>query len=168
MRFAIRHAALAFVFFLASASLRAQLASNTSLVGNVSDQTGAAVSGAQVRATNQETQESLTASTNEAGYYEFRFLRAGVYTITVTQSGFNTFTARDIQLSANQTVRTDIVMKVGSVDTKVEVTAEIPPIKTDEASVNELISARQTVEIPVANRNPIRLAVTSAPGRAKS
>ncbi len=81
--------------------------------------------------------------------------------MTFTNQGFKTSTVRNIELSANQTVRTDASMQLGSVDTTVEVTADIPPIKTDEASMSELISTRQTVELPVANRNPIRLAVTT-------
>ncbi|NWF82624.1 MAG: TonB-dependent receptor [Bryobacteraceae bacterium] len=146
---------------LAAGSLSAQLASNTSLVGTVSDASGAAVAEAVVRAVNQATGESFSASTNEAGYYEIQFLRAGIYTVTVTRPGFTAATVKDIALSANQTVRTDVQLKVGSVDTKVEVVAEVTPIKTDEAAMNELIGARQTVELPVANRNPIRLAITT-------
>ncbi|MCC6539038.1 MAG: TonB-dependent receptor [Bryobacterales bacterium] len=148
---------------LASAPLFAQLASNTSIVGNVGDASGAAVNGAQVTALNQNTGESLVATTNESGNYEFQFLKAGVYTVTVTQTGFTTSTTKDIQLSANQTVRADFALKIGSVDTKIEVTADIPPIKTDEASISEVISTKATAELPLNGRNPIRLALT-APG----
>jgi len=149
------------LMIMAAGMLFGQLASNTSLVGTVADATGAAAAGVRVRAANQGTGESFTTQTNEAGYYEFQFLRAGVYTLTVTREGFTTSTTKDIELSANQTVRTDVTLNVGSVETKVEVTADNPPIKTDEASVNELISTKQTVELPVTNRNPIKLAVTT-------
>ncbi len=142
-------------------TLFGQLASNTSLVGTVNDASGAAVSGVQVRAQNQGTGEAFSTSTNESGYYEFQFLRAGVYTLTFTKPGFNTSTTKDIELSANQIVRTDVQVRVGAVETKVEVVADVPPIKTDEASVNELISTKQTVELPITNRNPLRLAVTT-------
>jgi hypothetical protein len=58
---------------LIAGNLMGQLASNTSLVGNVTDAAGAAVSGAQVTALNQGTGETLTATTSELGYYDFSF-----------------------------------------------------------------------------------------------
>lgn len=148
---------------VASLYLHAQLASNTSLVGNVTDSSGASLSGAQVTALNQGTGETFSSTSNDAGNYEFQFLRAGSYTITVKKDGFSTASTKDIALNANQTVRTDYSLKVGSVDTRVEVTADIPPIKTEDASISEVISTRSTVELPLNGRNALRLAIT-APG----
>ncbi len=139
----------------------AQLASNTSIVGNVADATGATIAGAQVTALNQLTGETVNTTSNDSGNYEFQFLKAGVYTVTVQKSGFSTTATKDINLSANQTVRSDFALKVGSVDTRVEVTADIPPIKTDEASMNEVISTKSTAELPLNGRNPMRLAITT-------
>jgi len=139
----------------------AQLAGNTSIVGNVVDATGAAVEGTQVTALNQGTQELVTTTTTGAGSYEFQFLKAGSYTVTVKKAGFSSVSTKDILLSANQTVRADFNLQVGSVDSKIEVTADIPPIKTDEASVSEVISAKSTAELPLNGRNPLRLALTT-------
>ena len=139
----------------------AQLAGNTSIVGNVVDATGAAVGGSQVTALNQGTQELLTTATTAAGSYEFQFLKAGSYTVTVKKAGFSTISSKDILLSANQTVRSDFSLQVGSVDSKIEVTADIAPIKTDEASMSEVISAKSTAELPLNGRNPLRLALTT-------
>lgn len=138
-----------------------QLASNTSIVGNVVDASGAPVEGAQITALNQGTQELLNTTTNSAGTYEFQFLKAGSYTVTAQKTGFSTITTKDIALSANQTVRSDFSLKVGSVDSKIEVVADIPPIKTDEASMNEVISTKSTAELPLNGRNPMRLALTT-------
>jgi hypothetical protein len=151
----------AVILLLTSSVLFGQLASNTSLVGNVTDAAGAAVAGAQVTAVNQGTSETLSATTTDAGYYEFQFLKAGVYTVSIQKQGFSTATTKDISLSANQTIRTDVALKVGSVDTKLEVTADIPPIKTDDASVNEVLSTKQTVDLPTPSRNVMRLAITT-------
>ena len=68
-----------------------QLASNTSLVGNVTDPSGALVGGANMVAVNQGTQETYTTTTNAEGFYEFQFVKAGTYTITAQQSGFRDF-----------------------------------------------------------------------------
>jgi len=146
----------------------AQLATNTSIVGKVADTTGAAIHEAQVTARNQETGETLNTTSTEIGTYEFQFLKAGVYTVTVHKPGFSTTSQKDIALSANQTARADFSLNVGSVDTTVEITADIPPIKTDDASVSELISTKSTTELPLNGRNPIKLAATTPgviPGR---
>ena len=143
-----------------------QLASNTSLVGNVIDPSGALVGGANMVAVNQGTQETYTTTTNAEGFYEFQFVKAGTYTITAQQSGFETLAKTGVAVSANQTVRTDFVLKVGEVSAKVEVTADIAPIKTDEAVMNELISTKTTAELPFNGRDAMRLAVTT-PGRAE-
>ncbi|HKR61482.1 MAG TPA: carboxypeptidase-like regulatory domain-containing protein, partial [Pyrinomonadaceae bacterium] len=138
-----------------------QLASNTSLVGNVTDPSGALVGGANMVAVNQGTQETYTTTTNAEGFYEFQFVKAGTYTITAQQSGFETLAKTGVAVSANQTVRTDFVLKVGEVSAKVEVTADIAPIKTDEAVMNELISTKTTAELPLNGRDAMRLAITT-------
>jgi hypothetical protein len=147
--------------FLFAVSAFTQLTTNTSVVGNVVDESGAPITDAKVTLRNQDTGETFTTTTSDAGTYEFQFLKAGVYTVTVQKSGFATTAQKDVNLSANQTVRADFSVKVGSVDTRVEITADIPPIKTDDASVNELITTRSTSELPLNGRNPIRLAATT-------
>jgi len=76
-------------------------------------------------------------------------------------AGFSTTSQKDIAVSTNQTARADFALKVGAVDTTVEITADIPPIKTDDASVSELITTKSTTELPLNGRNPIRLAATT-------
>ncbi len=145
-----------------------QLASNTALVGNVSDASGAPVAAAQVVALNEGTQETFTAATNADGYYEIPFVKSGTYTITVKKDGFSTAVTKGVAVSANQTARTDFGLKVGQVSESVEVTADVPPIKTDDASMNELLSAKQAVELPLNGRNPLQLAAVTPgviPGR---
>src|SRR4051794_37853639 len=92
----------------------AQLATNTSIVGRVADATGATIADAQVTARNQDTGEILTATTSDLGTYEFQFLKTGVYTVTVQKTGFSTVSQKDVAVSANQTVRADFSVQVGS------------------------------------------------------
>src|SRR5690242_893716 len=136
----------------------AQLASTTSLVGNVNDQAGAVMSGVRVTAINDATAESYTAVTNKDGYYSFQFVKVGTYTITASQSGFQMLTKQGIRVETNQTVRTDFTMSIGQVNEKVVVTAQPPPISTDDATLSEIISAKATVDLPVSGRNALRLA----------
>ena len=141
--------------------LSAQLASTTSLVGNVTDAAGAAMAGAEVIALNAGTHESLTTRTNNEGYYEFPFIKAGTYDITVRQSGFDTFTKKGVPIETNQIVRTDFQMKVGQVSERLEVTADVPPIATDDATLSETIETKRIQELPVNGRDPLRLAITT-------
>src|SRR5947207_10164098 len=100
------------LFTLYTVIASAQLATTTSLVGNVVDPTGSAVANAKVTAVETGTADTRTATTNEQGYYAFEFARVGVYKITVEQPGFQTVTKTGIQLSINQAVRTDFTLVI--------------------------------------------------------
>ena len=71
----------------------AQLASQTALVGTVTDSSGSVLPGASVVAVNAGTRDTYEATTNAEGYYNIQFVRTGTYDITVTVSGFQTFKA---------------------------------------------------------------------------
>src|SRR4026209_2573141 len=66
----------------------AQLASQTALVGTITDSEGLAVPGAQVVAVNAGTRDAYEATTNAEGYYNIQFVRTGTYEISVTLTGF--------------------------------------------------------------------------------
>jgi hypothetical protein len=114
-----------------------------------------------VTALNQDTQETLTTKTNAEGYYAFQFVKIGTYTISVSQPGFETIRKTGILVETNQTVRTDFELRVGQVSERVDVTAEVPAIKTDDAAISEVINTRATVDLPINNRNSLRLAITT-------
>ena len=71
----------------------AQLASQTALVGTVTDSGNLVIPGAQVVAVNVGTKDTYEATTNAEGYYNIQFVRTGKYEITVTVAGFQTFKA---------------------------------------------------------------------------
>ena len=87
----------------------AQLASQTGLVGNVTDAGGGVLPGATVTAVNVGTQATLSGVTNEAGVYQFNAVPLGRYEITITLQGFQTFKATNIEVGGNQVVRQDAV-----------------------------------------------------------
>jgi hypothetical protein len=149
------------VFFAISA--HAQLATTTSLVGTVSDSTGKVVPGAKVTATEQGTHDVYNATTNGQGNYTFEFVRVGVYSISVEMSGFQKITKTGVIVDIDQTVRTDMTLTVGAVTQSVTVEALVSAIKTDDASVSEILSMRSVAELPVNGRDAMSLA-TSTPG----
>src|SRR6266487_5523775 len=114
--------------FLTGASLLAtsawaQLASQTALVGTVTDSDGLVVPGAQIVVVNAGTQDTYEASTNAEGYYNIQFVRTGTYEITVTLTGFQTSKVSGVEVANNQVVRTNVAMKVGQLNESVTVVA---------------------------------------------
>src|SRR5580658_9331824 len=153
-------AVLSLAMFTAIA-VHAQLATTTSLVGTVSDSSGKVIPGARVTATETRTLDRYNANTNEQGYYTIEFVRVGVYSITVEQSGFQKVTETGIIVDINQTVRTDITLPVGAVSQSVTVEAAVEAIKTDDAAVSEILGTRNVAELPLNGRDPMSLATTT-------
>ena len=112
--------ALGFVLLL-TGSAWAQLASQTALVGTVTDSGGLVVPGAQVTAVNMGTKDTYEATTNNEGYYDIQFARPGKYEITVTMAGFQTFKTTGVELNTNQVVRTNATLAVGALTETVNV-----------------------------------------------
>src|SRR5260370_6184126 len=90
----------------AATGASAQLASQTALVGTVTDSGGLVVPGAQVVAVNVGTRDTYETTTNTEGYYNIQFVRPGTYQISVTLPGFQTFKATGVAVGSNQIVRT--------------------------------------------------------------
>ena len=139
----------------------AQLASQTALVGTVTDPGNLVIPGAQVVAVNTGTKDTYEATTNSDGYYNIQFVRTGTYAITITVSGFQTFKATGVEVASNQVVRTNAVMSVGGVAESVNVEAKAQVLNTDSAVVSETVGKRAIVDLPLSGRNVWSLASTT-------
>lgn len=117
---------LCFLPLTAKASL-AQVANNTSLVGNITDAAGRAVVGVKVTAFSAAID---SAKTNEEGSYSISFLREGTHTLTVERSGFSKSVEQGILVENNRTVRTDLSLRAGSVAESMVVNAAGAPTRT--------------------------------------
>jgi Carboxypeptidase regulatory-like domain/TonB dependent receptor-like, beta-barrel len=153
---------LGLVLLLAS-NAWAQLASQTALVGTVTDSGGLVVPGAQVVAVNTGTKDTYEATTNAEGNYHIPFIRPGKYEITITISSFQTFKTVGVEVATNQVVRTNATLQVGGVSESVNVSAEAQVLDTDRATVSATIGQRAIVELPLNGRNVWNLA-SSTPG----
>ncbi len=147
--------------FLLTDSAFAQLASQTALVGTVTDGGGLAVPGAQVVAVNVGTKDTYETVTNDEGQYNIQFVRIGSYEITVSLTGFQTFKATGVRVATNQVVRTNATLQVGAINESINVTASAILLATDSATISESIGERAVVDLPVANRNVWQLASTT-------
>ena len=142
-------------------TLPAQLASQTALVGTISDSNGGVLPGAQVVATNLGTKDTFEATTNAEGYYNIPFVRPGRYDVTVTLSGFQTFKATGVDIATNQVVRVNGVLTAGGITETVTVAAAAVVLNTDSATVRETINERAIRELPLNGRNVWNLATTT-------
>src|SRR5437879_9521940 len=78
-----------------------------SLVGNVTDESQGAVSGADVTITNKETNLTRITLANEAGTYSFPNIPSGTYSVKVAKPGFNDFRQGEVPVAVNTTIRVD-------------------------------------------------------------
>lgn len=143
--------------FLAIAS-PAQTTS-TSILGNVTDASGASISGAKVTATNVKTGVPANTVTTETGDYAFPLLDIGDYEVNVEHPGFKTEVRKGIVLQVNEKFRVDFRMQVGSQTEQVTVTTEAANLRTDEASLGGTVEQRRLVELPMNGRNVGNFAV---------
>ena len=145
----IRTAIVCLTFLLVTVGASGQV-NGGDLVGTVSDSSGAMVPNVTVTATNQATNVKSTATTNTSGEYRFSNLLPGTYNVTAAGRGFQTTSVRDVLVVLNQTATQRIVLKLGQVETTVEVTAEAPPIDTTTAQLETTYDLKQAADLPTA------------------
>src|SRR6266700_3654879 len=110
-----------------------------SIVGTVTDPSGAPINGADVAATDADRGTVWTAKSNEAGAYSILRVPIGNYSVKVTAPGFQTTNRAAFTLVLNQTARVDVQMKVGNINETVEVTGAPPVLQTESTEVSKLI-----------------------------
>ena len=144
----------------------AQVAVGT-LLGNVTDESGGAVPGATVTATETRTNISRTAVSNAGGNYTFSNLAPGLYRVDGELVGFRKFSRENVEVSVNTTVRVDIALSVGQLEESVMVTGEAPMLQTDRTDTGRIIESTQITQLPLGfNRNFQALLIT-VPGASR-
>jgi hypothetical protein len=139
----------------------AQLATQTALVGTVSDTAGGVLPGAQIVAVNVGTKDTFEATTNGEGYFHIQFLRPGTYEVTVTLQGFQTFRTTGVEVATNQVVRVNATLPAGAITETIDVAAGAQVLNTDSATLQETIGERAIRELPLNGRNVWTLATTA-------
>src|SRR5213592_4617607 len=114
--------ALGALLMLIPSTAAAQAVTGT-LLGNITDSSGAAVPGATVTATDVGKNISRTAVSNEPGYYIFSSLPSGTYTVDAELQGFKKMARQGVKVDVNTTVRVDLSLTVGQMTEEVTVAA---------------------------------------------
>lgn len=134
------------------------------VVGTVTDSTGAVVPNATVKLTNQGTGAVATQQTNGSGNYEFTFLTPGTYSVDITARGFKETQRGNIGVLVNTTTRVDMALEPGVTTQVVTVTGQAPLLQTDRADVSEQIESVQVQELPVGSQRNFQALESLVPG----
>jgi len=126
-----------------------------SIVGFVTDQSGAAVPGATVVATNEGTGEKRTVSTDSVGHYALPNLVPAPYTLTIESKGFQKYESTHNTLASNSTISIEAKLTVGEATQTVEVTSTAALLQTQSAAVQSEVTGDQVQKQELNGRNPI-------------
>lgn len=128
------------------------------IVGTVTDPSGAVMPGVKLTITNTGTMASRTVESNNAGSYIAPELPIGKYSVKAEQSGFKTYERSGIVLNVNDTLRVDISMQVGDVTQSVTVSEAVVRVQTESGEVSDVISGQQVTQLAINGRNFFQLA----------
>lgn len=145
------------LFLLASAS--AQTTGSATLVGTVTDPTGAAVIGAKLTLINTETSFTSTGQTNDTGGYYIPYLHPGAYRLSLEAAGFKRYERSGIVLRIGESPRMDIQLELGSLAESVTITAAAPLLETENATTGAILGGTTVVKTPVMQKRAYALAL---------
>ncbi len=130
---------------------------SASISGVVTDQSGAAIPNAQLRATNMATGQSVGAQSNPDGFFLLPNLAPGNYELHASVQGFQGFERAEIVLQAGQPLTLNIKLALGSVRQQVTVSGAPPLVNTQSQTVSFAITPQFTEQIPLNGRNILQL-----------
>ena len=150
---------------MAGTTLLAQ-AVNGTVVGTVTDLTGAVVTGAQVTIVLTGQQTTYSTVTNESGNFTEPDLPPGTYSVSAAAKGFKKETLDNIEVLTNTTMRVDLSVSPGSATETIEVTTAPPELQTDRADISMNIEQRQIANLPLSSGNSFQSLLNTVPGAA--
>ncbi len=134
--------------------------SKGSISGAVTDTSGALITGATVRATNENTGEVREATTAELGRYRIEALEPGIYDVAITQTGFVPLILDKITVSGSVVTSVNAKLTVGGAAQTIAVEASGAAVQTESGALSQTISTFEIREIPNQSLNPYALATT--------
>lgn len=138
---------------------------NGTIVGTISDSTGASVAGAAITITDVNTAVIHTVQTDSSGYYAAPDLPPGTYRVTAQKEGFETSVHAGITLYVDNIVRADATLAPGAITQTVSVNSEVTPeLQTDTASTGRDIDTAAVTELPLSTGRNFQSLLNTVPG----
>jgi hypothetical protein len=148
---------LAAFLVLLTTALVAQTFRGT-ILGTVTDASGAVISGASVKVHNVNTGQDRTTQTSADGSYTVSELQIGTYDVSISQSGFQTSVTNSVTVDVGSERRVDFALKPGQVTEKVEVSGDtLPQVETTSTDLGGVITAATVENLPVNGRDYTKL-----------
>ncbi|MBZ5515061.1 MAG: TonB-dependent receptor [Acidobacteriia bacterium] len=142
---------LCFCLFLLPTTALAQV--KATIVGTVTDPSGAVMPGVKITVTNTDTSVARALETNAAGNYLAPELVPGPYEVKAEAKGFRAYSRSGIVLNVNDTLRVDIQMQVGEITQSVTVSEAVVKVQTESGEVGDTVSGTQLTTLPVNTRS---------------
>ncbi|MGH9929771.1 MAG: carboxypeptidase regulatory-like domain-containing protein [Pyrinomonadaceae bacterium] len=127
------------------------------LIGIVTDPSGAVIPGATVTVKDNQTGREQTVTASGEGSFNFPQLQIGNYAVTVTATGYSTFTATDVKIDLSRDNTLNVTMTVGGVKENVTIVAGADVVNSSNGELSNTISEKQVKELPINGRNPLAL-----------
>jgi len=125
--------------------------------GVVLDPAGAAVPGAEIKATQTDTGVVRTTNSGADGTYALANLAIGPYRVEVSKPGFSTYVQTGIVLQVASNPTLNVSLKVGAVSESIQVEANTTQVETQATSIGGVIENKRILELPLNGRNAVEL-----------
>ena len=135
-----------------------QTVTSATLRGRIVDAGGAVVNGASLTATNLETNQKYSATTDHEGHYRFPYVQVGSYKLEIEAQGFTPLT-KQLTLTVGQALDLPLRLEVAGVSAHVDITTGVPLIETVRTQVTETIRPDEIGKLPLNGRNYLDLAL---------
>src|SRR4051794_8946748 len=145
------------LFFTGLAPIVQAQISTAAVVGTITDNSGAALSGVKVTATNIDTGLTYAGETNPSGEFVIPALPPGRYKIQGAAAGFKTWQIPEVTLAVGDRFRADSKMEIGQMQQSVEVRADTAALQTESATVGSVVGQQQVQDLPINGRNFFQL-----------
>jgi hypothetical protein len=150
------------VLLLVAGRMFGQAGATGTILGTVTDSTGAIVPNVNVTVTNTGTNSAFKTVTSSSGDFNAPALNPGTYSVSAEAKGFQKSVTTGFNLDVNGKVRVDLTLKPGAVTETLEVTAQAVALDTDSAALSQLVSQQQVEELPLNGRNFMQLLLVGA------
>lgn len=124
-----------------------------SIVGTVTDSTGAVIPGAKVTVSNPDKGFRRELVADSAGVYTAAKIPIGNYIVTAQATGFQRLARSGITLTVGQTQRIDLKLTVGQVTQEVTVTGDVPHVDTETPTISDVVTGKQITSLDLNGRN---------------
>jgi hypothetical protein len=127
------------------------------IMGRISDSSGAVMPGAQVTITNPATGSKLNLTTNNEGMFLAPLLQPGLYSVEAVAQGFKKSVRNGIEVRIGDRLDISLTLEVGAADQSVTVTTDLPLLNSESASLGTVIDSKRVASLPLSYGNPFLL-----------